>query len=188
MSEDKKNKRIEINEGVAGARLRASRTGGVNVSASPAKGITLNSKHGMRVSKTFKGLTLGAQNLSSVVRGRWSAGGMNVNLSKSGLSASNKNALGTFNFRRPKYSSTTIMGIQVRGTVGAVISFIGMFVSLIGFLIKAVFFLVPRLVLLAAWLLQLMWNSLIFLGSLIIYLVIDLPKQLFGKTDEQKLN
>lgn len=42
MSEDKKNKRIEINEGVAGARLRASRTGGVNVSASPAKGITLN--------------------------------------------------------------------------------------------------------------------------------------------------
>ena len=185
MSDKKdKNKRIEINEGVAGVRVRASRTGGINVSASPVKGVTLNSKHGMRVSKTFKGLTLGAQNFSSVVRGRWSAGAMNINLSKSGLSASNKNALGTFNFRRPKYSSTTIMGIQVRGTVGAVISFIGMLVSLIVFLIKAVFFLVPRIVLLAAWLLQLVWNSLIFLGSLIIYLVIDLPKQIFGKISE----
>ena len=187
MSEDKKNKRIEINEGVAGARLRASRTGGINVSASPAKGITLNSKHGMRVSKTFKADSWRSKFIKRGKR-KWSAGGMNVNLSKSGLSASNKNALGTFNFRRPKSSSTTIMGIQLRGTVGAVISFIGMFVSLIGFLIKAVFFLVPRLVLLAAWLLQLLWNSLIFLGSLIIYLVIDLPKQLFGKTDEQKLN
>ena len=184
MPEDKKNKRIEINEEVAGARVRASRTGGINISASPAKGVTLNSKHGIRVSKTFKGLTLGAQNLSSVVRGRWSAGGLNLNLSKSGLSASNKNLLGTFNFRRPKSSSTTIMGIQVRGTVGAVISFIGMFISLISFLIKIVFFLLPRLVFFAAWLIQLIWNSLIFLGSLIIYIVIDLPKQLFGKKDE----
>ena len=180
-----KNKRIELNEEVAGIRERISRTGGVNVSASPAKGVTLNSKHGMRVSKTFKGLTLGAQNFKSVVRGRWNAGGMNVNLSKSGLSASNKNALGTFNFRRPKSSSTTIMGIQVRGTVGAVISFIGMFISLIGFLIKVVSFLVPRILLLAAWLLQLAWNILIFLGSLIVYLIIDLPKQLFKKSNEQ---
>jgi len=181
----KNNKRIEINEEVAGARVRASRTGGINVSASPVKGVTLNSKHGMRVSKTFKGLTLGAQNFSSVVRGRWSAGGMNVNLSKSGLSASNKNVFGTFNFRRPKSSSTTIMGIQVRGTVGAVISFLGMFISLISFLFKAFFFLVPRIFLLTVWLLQLVWNSLIFLSSLIIYLVIDLPKQIFRKTNEQ---
>ena len=76
------SKRIEINEKVAGVRERASRTGGVNASVSPVKGITLNSKHGSRVSKTFSGLTLGFQNLNSVVRGRWSGGGMNLNLSK----------------------------------------------------------------------------------------------------------
>ena len=41
-----------------------------------------------------------------------------------------------------------------------------------------------------AYILEALANVLssFFLGSLIIYLVIDLPKQLFGKTDEQKLN
>ena len=52
-------KRIEINEETSGVRLRASRTGGVNLSTAPAKGITLNTKHGARVSKTYNGLTLG---------------------------------------------------------------------------------------------------------------------------------
>ena len=82
-------KRIEINEETSGVRLRASRTGGVNLSTAPAKGITLNTKHGARVSKTYNGLTLGFQNLDSVVRGRWNIGKTNINLSKSGLSLSN---------------------------------------------------------------------------------------------------
>lgn len=178
-------KRIEINEEVAGARVRASRTGGINASASPLKGLTLNSKHGVRVSKTFKGLTLGAQNFSSVVRGRWKAGGLNINLSKSGLSASNKNSLGTFNFRRPKFSSATVLGMQFRGNIGAVISFLGMFISLMGFLIKAVFFIIPRLFLLIAWLTQLSWRLITFFGSLIIYFAIDFPKQLLGRKNEK---
>ena len=122
-------KRIEINEETSGVRLRASRTGGVNLSTAPAKGITLNTKHGARVSKTYNGLTLGFQNLDNVVRGRWNIGKTNINLSKSGLSVSNKNPLGTFNFTRPRSSSSTIGGIQVRGTNGAVIAFADMILN-----------------------------------------------------------
>ena len=180
MPEKKKNKRIEINEEVSGVRLRASRTGGFAASASPAKGITLNSKHGARVSKTFKGLTLGAQNFKSVVRGRWNTGGMNINLSKSGISASNKNIFGTFNFRRPKLSSSTIFGFQVRGSVAMIVTFVGMIISLIGFILKLLAFILPRLFIFFGWLMQLSWNFLIFLGSFLIYLFIDFPKQLLN--------
>ena len=65
----KKLKRIEINEKVGPIRGRISRTGGMTGSISPLKGVTLNTKHGARVSKTYKGLTLGLQNFNSVVRG-----------------------------------------------------------------------------------------------------------------------
>ena len=105
-------KRIEVNEKVAGVRGRASRTGGVNASVSPLKGITLNSKHGARVSKTYKGLTLGLQKYNSVVRGRWSSGGINLNLSKSGFTLSTKGLFGTFNILKPNRSAATIFGIQ----------------------------------------------------------------------------
>ena len=122
-------KRIEINEKIAGVRERASRTGGVNASVAPVRGITLNSKHGARVSKTFKGLTLGFQNLNSVVRGRWSSGNMNLNLSKSGFTFSTKGLFGTYNILRPKRSSATIGGIQVRGTAGMIFSLIGVILN-----------------------------------------------------------
>ena len=174
-------KRIEINEETSGVRLRASRTGGVNLSTAPAKGITLNTKHGARVSKTYNGLTLGFQNLDNVVRGRWNIGKTNINLSKSGLSLSNKNALGTFNFTRPRSSSATIGGIQVRGTNGAVIAFAGMIFGLISYLIMALSVVIPHLLLLLAWLAQTVWNGFLVIGSLLIFLVIDIPKQLLGK-------
>ena len=123
----KKLKRIEINEKAGPGRVRVSRTGGVSASVSPLKGFTLNTKHGARVSKTFKGLTLGLQNLNSVVRGRWSTKkeGLNVNLSKSGLSVSAKNSLGTFNFKNPNRSSATFAGIQIRGKNAAWIAGLG---------------------------------------------------------------
>ena len=69
----KKLKRIEINEKIGPVRGRISRTGGMTGAVSPLKGVTLNTKHGARVSKTYKGLTLGLQNFNSVVRGRWSS-------------------------------------------------------------------------------------------------------------------
>ena len=174
-------KRIELNEEAANVRLRASRTGGVNVSTAPAKGITLNTKHGARVSKTDKGLTLGLQNFNSVVRGRWSVGSNNINLSKSGLSFSNKNALGTFNFTRPKSSSATVAGIQVRGSTGAIIAFAGMAISLISAAATVLMVLVPHLLLSLAWVAHTLWSGVLVIGSLLIFLVIDVPKQLLQK-------
>ncbi len=174
-------KRIEINEEAANVRLRASRTGGVNLSTAPVKGVTLNTKHGARVSKTYKGLTLGFQNLNSVVRGRWSIGNNNINLSKSGFSLSNKNALGTFNFTRPKSSSATVAGIQLRGSTGAIIAFTGMVISLISAAVAAVMVLVPYLLLFLAWLAHTFWSGILVIGSLLIFLVIDIPMQLLQK-------
>jgi hypothetical protein len=178
MSDIPGKKRIELNEEVANVRLRASRTGGVNLSTAPAKGITLNTTHGARVSKTYKGLTLGFQNFNSVVRGRWSVGSNNINLSKSGLSLSNKNALGTFNFTRPKSSSATLAGIQLRGSTGAIIAFAGMVISLISAAAVVLIVLVPYLLLSLAWVAHTLWSGALVIGSLLIFLVVDVPKQL----------
>lgn len=180
-----KRKRVEINESVAGARARASRTSGVSVAIAPKKGVTLNTKHGARVSKTFKGLTLGFQNFNSVVRGRWNAGGMNVNLSKSGLSVSNKNALGTFNFKKPKSSSATVGGIQVRGQAGAAIAFVGMVVSALVGLAKVIAVLAVPVCLIFAWLGQLVWNVILLLFAFLIFAAFDVPRQfLFGTSEK----
>ena len=183
-------KRFEVNEKVAGVRGRASRTGGVNTSVSPLKGITLNSKHGARVSKTYKGLTLGLQKYNSVVRGRWSSGGINLNLSKSGFTLSTKGLFGTFNILKPNRSAATIFGIQFRGNVGMAISAIGLIfkfawlmISLIyNFLKLTVVFLV-RLLPLMLWLIQFIWNFILLLGSCMIFLILDLPKQIFAKNN-----
>ena len=118
-------KRIEIKEKVGSVKIRGSRTGGVNMSSSPFKGVTLNSKNGLRVSQSFKGLFVGIQNARSVFRGRWSSGSMNVNLSKSGFSLSSKNPLGTINFINPNRSSGKILGLQFRGSKGFAIAGIG---------------------------------------------------------------
>lgn len=183
MSENKKLKRIEINEKVGPGRVRASRTGGVNASVSPLKGVTLNTKHGARVSKTYKGLTLGLQNFNSVVRGRWSTKGekINVNLSKSGFSASAKNSLGTFNLKNPNRSSATFAGIQVRGKNAAWIAGFGFVLDLVIAVSKILFVLLHRLLLIGAWLIQIAWNLMLVAGSWLIFLVTDLPKQLRKK-------
>ncbi len=175
----KKLKRIEINEKVGPGRVRASRTGGINASTSPIKGFTLNTKHGARVSKTFKGLTLGLQNFNSVVRGRWSTKkeGLNVNLSKSGFSVSAKNSLGTFNFRNPKRSSATFAGIQVRGKNAAWIALLGFVFDLAIILIKLSILIIKRGVLIAAWAIVTLWDLLKLIGSTTIFLIVDLPKQ-----------
>jgi len=182
------DKRIEVNEKVAGVRGRASRTGGATAAVSPVKGITLNSKHGARVSKTFSGLTLGFQNLNSVVRGRWSSGGMNLNLSKSGFTFSTKGLFGTYNLLRPKRSSATVAGIQVRGTAGMIISAIGVLVEFAISMIKLAWgiakfagIVLVRLIPILLWLGQLAWNLIMLAGSFIIYLILDFPKQIFSR-------
>ena len=88
-------KRIEINKKVGKGRVRVSRTSEPNVSTSPAKGVTLNSAHGVRLSKSWGGVQTAFQNSRFILRGRWSTKtDTNVNLSKSGLSISQKTNFG----------------------------------------------------------------------------------------------
>jgi len=180
----KQEKRIEIDEKLGPVRVKASRTGGASVSTSPFRGLTLNSQHGVRVSKTFKGLTLGFQNSTSVVRGRWSVGGMNINLSKSGFSLSAKNPFGTINLTNPKRSSGSVLGVQVRGSAGLFIASMGAFFYLSFLAIRTAFVLLIRLIPIFLWGIQLVWNAVAFLAALLIYLVLDLPSQLFRKQKE----
>jgi hypothetical protein len=180
---EKKLKRIEINEKVGPIRGRISRTGGITGAVSPVKGVTLNTKHGARVSKTYKGLTLGLQNFNSVVRGRWSNKDekVNVNLSKSGFSASVKNSLGTFNLKNPNRSSATFAGIQVRGKNAAWIAGFGFILDLAVMLMRLAFFIAYRVLFILAWAAVVAWDLSKFLGSWMLFLVIDLPQQLRKK-------
>lgn len=112
-------KRIELNQAVVSKRLRLrlSRTGGISGAWHPIRGITFNTQHGFRVSKTRRGLTFGWQSGRFVFRGRWNLGKhFRLNLSKTkGVSLSWKNSLGAFNLTRPQYSSAKLFGIQFRG-------------------------------------------------------------------------
>ena len=112
-------KRIEINQALINerTRFRASRTGGLSAAWHPFRGVTFNTQHGFRVSKTRKGLTAGFQQGNFVFRGRWNLGKQfRLNLSKTrGFSLSWKNSLGAFNLTRPQYSSAKFLGIHVRG-------------------------------------------------------------------------
>ena len=175
----KKLKRIEINEQVGPGRVRASRTGGASVSVSPLRGFTLNTKPGARVSKTYKGLTLGLQNFNSVVRGRWSTKkeGLNVNLSKSGLSVSAKNSLGTFKLKNPNRSSATFAGIQVRGKNAAWIAGFGFILDLTIKILKISIVILQRVALISAWALVTLWDLCKLLGSTTIFLILDFLQQ-----------
>lgn len=112
-------KRIEakVHSDSSKIRIRASRTSGINASAKLSDNVTFNTKHGLRVSKTFNGLTVGVQNGKSILRGRWSTQNklINLNLSKSGLSLSISGKFGTLNLKNPNRSSFKFGGIQIRG-------------------------------------------------------------------------
>ena len=184
----------------AKVRLRASRTGGANAAYHPVRGITFNTKYGVRASKTFKGLTLGFQGKNAVFRGRWSSknGLLNTNLSRSGLSFSTKSKYGTYNWTKPNYSSFKFAGIQLRGKNAAGLAFIFAILTLIPALIKFAFnllvfafratvFIVRCLIFLfslALRLLGLMIRVLFSLSVLILnvglFLFWDLPRQLFN--------
>ena len=102
-----------------GKYLRASRTGGVSLRAQTrAAGLSLtaNSSHGFRVSRTVgKNTQMAMQNGRFVLRGRYGNGPTKLNLSKTGLTASTRNELGTFNWVKPHRSSAKLFGVQVRG-------------------------------------------------------------------------
>lgn len=195
--EGKPLKRIEgkIHSKSARLRLRLSRTGGLNAAVHPARGLTFNTKHGVRISKTFRGLTLGIQNGRGIFRGRWSAadGALNTNLSRSGLSFSTSTKHGTYNWTRPNRSSFKFAGIQVRGKkaagpalILAIFAIIPALLSLAFQLLQFAGFLILMGIRVSLWLLAAMLQVVILLLNVTLFLIWDLPIQIMnliaGKT------
>lgn len=121
-----KQKRIEHSSD----HLRISRTGGVAL-RKQAKiaglNVTANTKHGLRVSsRAAKNTQIALQHGRLVLRGRYGRGPTKLNLSKSGMSVSTRNSIGTFNWVKPNRSSVKIAGVQLRGKNAANIQIIYM--------------------------------------------------------------
>jgi hypothetical protein len=159
--EDGKQVRIEHR----GKYTRASRTGGVAVRAEQKVGpvnLTANSSKGVRAStRIANGTRVALQNGRFQLIGRWRAGPLGFNLSKTGVSASLKNKAGTFNFLKPQYSSFKFAGVQLRGKKAAQLQLIYMLIMAAAVL--AVFG--ARLLVFALWLAALpflfLWDLLV---------------------------
>ena len=121
-----KQKRIEHRSD----NLRISRTGGVALrKQAKVAGLTVttNTKHGLRVSsRVAQNTQVALQNGRLVLRGRYGRGPTKLNLSKSGISVSTRNPIGTFNWIKPNRSSVKIAGVQLRGKKAATIQLIYM--------------------------------------------------------------
>ena len=113
--------------------------GPVNATASTSEGIRLSTR-------VAQGTRVALQNGKFHLIGRWNAGPLGFNLSKTGVSASVKNRAGTFNFLKPQHSSFKIAGVQLRGKKAAQIQLIYMSIMAAVFLavfaIKMLVFLV----------------------------------------------
>lgn len=107
----------------SGRHLRVSRSGGVALRArTEAAGINLtaNTARGVRLSTSAgPGTQVAVQNGRFILRGRYKAGPLRLNLSRTGLSLSGRNALGAFNITNPNRSSAKIAGVQMRGRKAA---------------------------------------------------------------------
>ena len=128
--QDKDGKQVRIEH--RGKYTRASRTGGVAVRAEKKIGsvnLTANSSKGVRAStRIANGTRVALQNGRVQLIGRWRAGPLGFNLSKTGVSASFKNKAGTFNFLKPQYSSFKFAGVQLRGKKAAQLQVIYMLI------------------------------------------------------------
>ena len=159
--EDGKQVRIEHR----GKYTRASRTGGVAVRAEEKVGpvnLTANSSKGVRAStRVANGTRMALQNGRIQLIGRWRAGPLGFNLSKTGVSASVKNKAGTFNFLKPQYSSFKFAGVQLRGRKAAELQMIYMLIM------AAVFAVIfgAKLIIFLLWLLAL---PILFIWDLVV--------------------
>lgn len=139
-----------------GRNLRASRTGGLAARAGTRAGpvnATINSAHGLRLStRLAKGTHVAMQRGRFRLQGRWNAGPLGFNLSKSGVSASLRTQTGTFNFLKPRYSSFKFAGIQVRGKNAAYLQAATLFAT--GLIMLTV--VLVRAAIFAGWLCYLM--------------------------------
>lgn len=155
-----KQKRLEHR----GKYLRASRTGGVSLRAqTKAAGLNLtaNSRHGFRVSRTVgKNTQMAMQNGRFVLRGRYGNGPTRLNLSKTGMTVSSRNALGSFNWVKPNRSSAKVFGVQVRGRNAAYAHAAYAAITAVALIIQAV---VVVALTLARW----AWQGLQIMGRLL---------------------
>lgn len=123
-----------------GRFLRASRTGGVALRAqTKAAGVNLtaNTSQGVRVSTSVgKRTQVALQNGRFILRGRYGAGPLRFNLSKSGVSLSAKNQFGSFNLTNPNRSSAKVAGIQLRGSKAANLQLVYLAVTVVFQLVK----------------------------------------------------
>ena len=114
---DKKGKQVRVEH--RGKFFRLSRTGGAALRAEKKLGrinATINTSKGVRLSaRATKNVRVAVQSGHFRLIGRWKSGPWGFNLSKTGVSGSYKNNMGTFNFFKPQYSSFKFGGIQVRG-------------------------------------------------------------------------
>lgn len=114
--------------GLQGRSVRLSRTGGFALRHQIKKrGVTItgNSSTGIRASKRVaRGTQIAIQNGRPILRGRYTAGSSNLNLSRSGLSASVRNRVGALNWSHPRRSSASIGGLQFRGGTALTIHFL----------------------------------------------------------------
>ena len=195
--EGKPLKRIEgkIHSKSGRLRLRLSRTGGLNAAVHPARGLTFNTKHGVRISKTFRGLTLGIQSGKGIFRGRWSAanGALNTNLSKSGISFSTSTKHGTYNWTRPNRSSFKFAGLQVRGKkaagpalILAILAIIPALFTLVLQLVQMTGYLIFLGINVGLWSLVTLLKAVLVFWNLTLFLIWDVPIQIInliaGKT------
>jgi hypothetical protein len=182
-------KRIELKATFNKFRMRLSRTGGLTGSVHPIKGLTFNTRHGLRVSKTYKGLTLGFQRDNSILRGRWSTKGglLNLNLAKSGISLSTKSLWGNYNISHPNRSSFKFFGIQIRGKNAAGLAALGSIITWSIYVLK----LIPKIIyigvllgkfllLILLWVFKVIYTTLMISYHFTLFLMIDIPKQLYN--------
>ncbi len=139
-----------------GRYLRASRTGGLALRAqTKAAGVnfTGNTAHGIRVSATpVKDTEIALQNGRFILRGRYGRGPTKLNLSKTGLTVSTRNQLGTFNWIKPNRSSAKVAGVQVRGRNAVILQSIYFGFAAIGMVLRAAVTGLRILMQLLAWL------------------------------------
>lgn len=122
-----------------GRYLRASRTGGVALRAqakAAGANFTANTRRGFRVSATpVKSTQVAFQNGRFILRGRYGRGPTKLNLSKTGVTASTRNQLGTVNWVRPGRSSAKVAGVQFRGRKALVLQLLYLLAAAVGFFV-----------------------------------------------------
>ena len=163
---DEQGKQVRIEHRTA--YTRASRTAGISLRAqTKAAGInvTLNSQHGLRLShRLTQGTQVALQNGRFVLVGRYGKGPHKLNLSKSGISVSTRNQLGTFNWLKPNRSSAKLWGIQVRGKKAAQMQIIYGIFSLIGQALYAAGYVLIMIINFVMWLILKVWAAARYLG------------------------